>query len=264
MAVFTLLAIVVNYLLVELNSILFLSALLFLLTLLVLFIPKEGVTTWALLEDGWDYLHCRHLYQFFGALAFILLGLTAFVSISDAQSGNSFAEKNDWEYEKKDSLEVFVEETCEYFYADNGTCMIAVPQNYAKTNIADGQILGLSRTDDDPALFVMQESVNDVNSSGITTLERYANAVVNANRKADDAENFVKIRETDYNGGYLIVYDLTVGGLEIRYNLLAVKDSSNYYYCMVYCLRDLAENLQPVIYNILDSFELTELDTPAE
>lgn len=37
---------------------------------------KDGVSAWSQLEIGWDYKHCRHLYQVFSAIGVILFILT--------------------------------------------------------------------------------------------------------------------------------------------------------------------------------------------
>lgn len=37
---------------------------------------KDGVSTWEQLDTGWDYKHCRHLYQLFAVIGVILCVLT--------------------------------------------------------------------------------------------------------------------------------------------------------------------------------------------
>lgn len=263
---FSILAVLINYLTVSLHCIMIVTAASGIITLPLLFISSDGTITWKLLEDGWDYLHCRHLYQFFSVLAVILLGITTYSTLRGLHREDFSASSDDNNVKKTSTTAADVpEEVWNYYHSDNGKCIIGVPEGYEQSNIAEGQILGIARTDNDPAIFIMQEDIDAVQASGITSLERYANAIVNANRNADDASGFDKTRETNYNdNSYLIEYNLTVGGIEIRYNLLATKDSNNYYYCMVFCLKELAEDLQPVIDKILDSFELVNEETVIE
>lgn len=262
--IFSILAVLINYLTVDLYYNMIFTAALGIITLPLLFIPSDGTITWKLLEDGWDYLHCRHLYQFFSVLTVIILGITAYSTISGLD-GEDLSASSDNAVQSDNTATDVPEEVWNYYHSDNGKCIIGVPEGYKQSNIAEGQILGLARTDNDPAIFIMQEDINAVQASGITSLERYATAIVNANRNADDASGFDKTRETSYNdNSHLVAYNLTVGGIEIRYNLLATKDSTNYYYCMVFCLKELAEDLQPVIDAILNSFELINEEAVTE
>lgn len=42
----------------------------------ILQIKKNGKSAWSLLESGWDYKHCRHLYQVFSIIGIALFILT--------------------------------------------------------------------------------------------------------------------------------------------------------------------------------------------
>lgn len=42
----------------------------------ILQIRSNGVSAWSQLETGWDYKHCRHLYQFFSIIGIVLFILT--------------------------------------------------------------------------------------------------------------------------------------------------------------------------------------------
>ena len=51
----------------------------------ILHIKKDGVSAWSLLENGWDYKHCRHLYQLFGFIIGILMVLTIVAYIGNCE-----------------------------------------------------------------------------------------------------------------------------------------------------------------------------------
>jgi len=42
----------------------------------ILQIKKNGKSAWSQLESGWDYKHCRHIYQIFSITAIVLFVLT--------------------------------------------------------------------------------------------------------------------------------------------------------------------------------------------
>ena len=223
----------------------------------ILQIKKDGVSAWKHMNGGWDYKHCRHLYQLFGVIAGCLLVATIAATtinrnktnISDNEKGKSI-----------DSVIVDTE-TVEGIkwtrYSDDGNCCsIEAPNDFRKARLNDDQVLGLVCTDFDPAVLVLKESSSDVKAAGINSPKEYADALVKINSNADGASNFKKISEKEYSANsYLIVYDLDIDGTKFRYNLLTTRTSSNFYYCMVYCLYEYSEKLEDTVNHMLDSFE---------
>jgi len=57
---------------------------------------KDGVSAWSQLETGWDYLHCRHIYQVFSITAIVLFVLTL---VAVGQDHNDPYEDILWDYE---------------------------------------------------------------------------------------------------------------------------------------------------------------------
>lgn len=221
----------------------------------ILHIKKDGVPAWKLMNGGWDYKHCRHLYQLFGIIAGGLLVATIAASTTNSNKGGV----SDDEYEEViDTVAVNeVEEITWKRFSDDGKyCSIEAPNDFRKATISEDQILGLICSDYDPAVFVLKESSRDVKTAGINSPKEYADVLVKMNRNVDGATNFRKISEKEYSANsYLIVYDMDIDGTKFRYNLLTTRTSSNFYYCMVYCLSEYSDKLKHTVDHMLDSFE---------
>ena len=223
----------------------------------ILQISKDGISAWNLLEDGWDYKHCRHLYQLFGVIIAILLVLTiiAFAGKQGENPYESITPSDDSEL-IADSVAVEDDIVWQTYTDDNNTCSIEAPNDFHKAELNDDQILGLMCTDYDPAVIVISETASSLRGAGISNTKDYANVLVKMNRNVEGATGFNKISEEVYEeGSYLIVYNLSIDGTKFRYSLLASRTKANFYYCQVYCLEEYAEKLQPTISHMLNSFK---------
>lgn len=61
------------------------------LTWAVLHVKKNGISAWRLLQNGWDYRHCRHLYQVFCFAVIVIMGIS-FLTYNRDKSGYSPSE----------------------------------------------------------------------------------------------------------------------------------------------------------------------------
>lgn len=224
----------------------------------ILHIKKNNVSAWQLMENGWDYKHCRHLYQVFATVIGVLLIMTIITYAGrtiDTRNENVLSDDVLVDSVAVDSVAVHAEWS--EFSDDTGICAIKTPNDFKKADLCEGQVLGLLRSDYDPAIVVIQESVGSVESAGITTVKGYANAIVEMNRNVKGALNFKKLSAEPYgDNSYLIVYEISIGEDTYCYNILATKTRKNFYYCQVYCLKQYVDNLQPVISNMLNSFRV--------
>ena len=73
----------------------------------VLQIRKNGASAWGLMNKGWDYKHCRHLYQVFAGVIILLfvLSLVAF-GVANRKSGSLMSNESVWEEEDVYPVEV--------------------------------------------------------------------------------------------------------------------------------------------------------------
>lgn len=256
------LASIVNIALMEIEAAFFLSSLFSILIWWgVLQIKKDGISAWKLMDGGWDYLHCRHLYQLFCGLSIVLIVLTAFSSLSNG-SGQSVADndiknqvKNDEDVVKK---EVVADKSAWKTFEDKGhSCSVKAPNDFRYGQLSDDQILGVLCSDYDPAIVVIRESVKDLSAMSIISTKDYANLIVKNNQNVEGVTGFSKISGENYSdNGYLVVYDLNVDGTLFRYNVLTKKTKNYFYYCMVFCLQEYADKLQPTVTHMLTSFKV--------
>lgn len=223
----------------------------------ILQIKKDGISAWSLLEDGWDYKHCRHLYQLFGIIIGILLILTI-VAYTGSHEGNPYEgilPSDDSEL-IVDSVAVEDEIVWQTFSDSNNMCSIEAPNDFHTAELNTDQILGIMCTDYDPAALVISETASSLKGAGISSTKDYANVLVKMNRNVEGATGFNKISEEAYGeNSYLIVYSMSIDGTQFRYSLLTSRTKANFYYCQVYCLEEYAEKLQPTISHMLSSFK---------
>lgn len=224
----------------------------------ILQIKKDGISAWSLLEDGWDYKHCRHLYQLFGFIIGILLILTI-VAYTGNHEGNPYEgilPSDDSEL-IEDSVAVVDDDIVWQTFSDNNNmCSIEAPNDFHTAELNSDQILGIMCTDYDPAALVISETASSLKGAGISNTRDYANVLVKMNRNVEGATGFNKISEEAYgDNSYLIVYSMSIDGTQFRYSLLTSRTKANFYYCQVYCLEEYAEKLQPTISHMLSSFK---------
>lgn len=223
----------------------------------ILQIKKDGISAWSLLEDGWDYKHCRHLYQLFGLIIGILLILTI-VAYAGNHEGNPYEgilPSDDSEL-VVDSVAVEDDIVWQTFSDSNNMCSIEAPNDFHTAELNTDQILGIMCTDYDPAALVISETASSLRGAGINNIKDYANVLVKMNRNVEGATGFNKISEDAYGeNSYLIVYNMSIDGTQFRYSLLTSRTKANFYYCQVYCLEEYAEKLQPTISHMLSSFK---------
>lgn len=70
----------------------------------ILQMKRNGVSAWKNMFIGWDYQHCRHLYQVFLGLTFIIFLLILFAVVNNANSGTQREDSE--EYELLDSIAI--------------------------------------------------------------------------------------------------------------------------------------------------------------
>lgn len=224
----------------------------------ILQIKKDGISAWSLLEDGWDYKHCRHLYQVFGFIIGILLILTI-VAYTGNHEVNPYEEKLPFDDSELivDSVALDDDEIVWQTFSDsNNMCSIEAPNDFHTAELNADQILGIMCTDYDPAAMVICETASSLKGVGISNTKDYANVLVKMNRNAEGATGFNKISEEAYGEySYLIVYNLSFDDTQFRYSLLTSRTKANFYSCQVYCLEEYAETLQPTISHMLSSFK---------
>lgn len=224
----------------------------------ILQIRKNGVSAWKLMDTTWDYKHCRHLYQVF--LATVLL--IVFVSVFHSFNEGSVVDNQPKSHASIGSASKEISEESEnniewnQFFADDKSCKIEAPADFRKAKLNENQLFALICTDYDPAFVAFSESLKNATAVGVYTSKQYAQVVVKNNCNAPGAEKYKKIAERQLsNGGYVICYDLTIDGTAFRYNLVAIKSKSAFYYGLIYCLEEYAGKVEPIMSHMVNSFQ---------
>lgn len=224
----------------------------------ILQIRKNGVSAWKLMDTTWDYKHCRHLYQVF--LATVLL--IVFVSVFHSFNEGSVVDNQPKSHASIGSASKEISEESEnniewnQFLADDKSCKIEAPADFRKAKLNENQLFALICTDYDPAFVAFSESLKNATAVGVYTSRQYAQVVVKNNCNAPGAEKYKKIAERQLsNGGYVICYDLTIDGTAFRYNLVAIKSKTAFYYGLIYCLEEYAGKVEPIMSHMVNSFQ---------
>lgn len=73
---------------------------------------RNGVSAWSQLESGWDYSHCRYLYQVFAIAIVVVLVLSIIAAATRNKSNPEEPEPDDEEYEyvEADTVEVLADD----------------------------------------------------------------------------------------------------------------------------------------------------------
>lgn len=225
----------------------------------ILQVRKNGISAWKQMASGWDYKHCRHLYQFFGCIIGVVFILTC-IAYSGIHNSNS---DDDTDYvSQKDSVaedEILpVEDKIEWevFTDDSNVCEVEAPSDFRKTKFNEDQILSLICTDYDPAIAIIQEPVASLKKIGVTSVEEYAKLILKLMKNTEGVSEVRKIKEGPYgNTSYLIEFEMTIDGNKFNYNVLSTKTTKYFYYCQVFCLDTYTEKLQKQISRVLSSFK---------
>lgn len=224
----------------------------------ILQIRKNGVSAWKLMDTTWDYKHCRHLYQVFLATVLLIVFVSVFHSFNEGSvvdnQPKSHASIGSASKEISEESENNIEWT--QFLADDKSCKIEAPADFRKAKLNENQLFALICTDYDPAFVAFSESLKNATAVGVYTSKQYAQVVVKNNCNAPDAEKYKKIAERQLsNGGYVICYDLTIDGTAFRYNLVAIKSKTAFYYGLIYCLEEYAGKVEPIMSHMVNSFQ---------
>ena len=224
----------------------------------ILQIRKNGVSAWKLMDTTWDYKHCRHLYQVFLVIALLIV----FVSVFHSSNGGTVVDNQSKSHASIGSASNEISEESEnniewtQFLADDKSCKIEAPADFRKAKLNDDQLFALICTDYDPAFVAFSEPLKNLTAVGVNNCKQYAQVVVKNNYNVPGAEKYKKIAEKQLsNGAYVICYDLTIDGTAFRYNLVAIKSKTAYYYGLIYCLKEYAGKVEPVMTHMVNSFQ---------
>lgn len=223
----------------------------------VLQAKKDGVSAWSRLKGGWDWKHCRHLYQVFIVACLLVVGLM-FVAMpwgtkAEESEYTSFedtlaleADSTTAEVAESDSIQ------WETFSDAGGTCSVEAPGHFTKQKSEGIQVLGLAGiNDNEPAVFVMRERRADVEALGIKSAEDYASAIMNGYGKVSFTGS-----EKYPGGAYLVKFTIKQGDSTIACYVLATSTADYYYYCLVNCFLVYDTQQKGTINHILKSFKV--------
>jgi hypothetical protein len=217
---------------------------------LILQVKKNGVSAWKLMTNGWDYKHCRHLYQLFMGLAVIFLLITVYASGKQETHGDFIIDDNEEAVE-----EIPAYDGWETFTDKSKSCSVDVPSGFREEIMDENQILGLICTDNDPAVIITRTSIKEASSS-----KEFSDIWIKKIRE-DKNTSFKKISGDFYQGkksDYLTVFELTIDEDIYIYHFLVRCTTESFYCCEVLSLKEIADSQQDTIYRILNSFTIKD------
>lgn len=222
----------------------------------ILQIRKNSVSAWALMESGWDWAHCRHLYQVF----FSAILLTILTTLYKANGLQEYSELNHEDTDEQVAIDEPEEDANEIkwkvFTSDGGECSIEAPDDFRNANLNEDQILGVMCSDYDPAAIVICDPTSTLYEYGVKTPKDYANLILKGNTNVKGTSGFQQVSVDAKENAYLIVYDITLDGTRHHCYLYATKTTKNFYYCFVFCLSEYADKLDPIMKYMVESFKV--------
>lgn len=229
----------------------------------ILQIRKNGISAWKLMNGGWDYKHCRHLYQvFIGIIIFMfILTIIAFL-------GNHEGSPYDKIIDDYDNTEIEIEPVEEevipisdgidwkVFEDKTNSVIIEAPSDFRRLNLNDDQLMALGCSDFDPYIAIVQESVSSLNDLGVTTTREYSQLIFKMVQNSGGT-HFKKLNQEPYgDNSYLVEYEMTIDGTKFYYKVIILKTKRYFYYCQTLCVDAYKYKLKNQIDHIIESFKV--------
>lgn len=225
----------------------------------ILHIKKDDVSAWSLLEGGWDYAHCRHLYQFFGVIIAIILGITIFKYTSFHGTSSSETDVIEDSISHETDEEDIPDIVWKVFSNSKHSCSVEAPDDFKPTTFSEDQILGLSCTNYDPSVVVIRETAASLKANNIKDVKDYSNVVVKMMANTEGCTSFNKISQEKYGKkSYLAVFDRTIDSTAARFYILTTRTSKYFYYCAISCEKEYAAKQKPTIMHMISTFKVNE------
>lgn len=258
----SIIALIVNIVLLGVPSVIVISSIIaIIIWWAILQIRKNGVSAWKLMSDGWDYKHCRHLYQFFiGIIAFMFI-LTVISSLGE-HKGNPYERiigDNDMaEIEPLEDDDTILEPSIDWKVFRDNTDAVSVeaPDDFRRLYLNDDHLMALGCSDYDPYITIVQEPVANFDVYGVTTTEEYSQLV---SKMLEDlgGTGYRKLSGSPAaDGTYIAEYELSIEGSKFYYKIIMTKTKHYFYYCQVLCLDEYKYKLEDQIEHIIKSFKV--------
>ena len=226
----------------------------------ILQIRKNGVSAWKLMNGGWDYKHCRHLYQVFIGIIIFMFILTVIASL-DNQDDIIIGDKDNTEIEIEQGEEKEITPIGDgidwkTFKDKTNSVSIEAPSDFREVKFSDDQLYSLYCSDFDPAICIVQEPVSGLEAVGVKSTQEYAQLILKVAQNSGGT-NYKKISQEPYGyDSYIMEYELTLDGTEFYYRFIASKTEAYFYYCQVYCIKSYKDKLSEQIDHIIKSFKV--------
>lgn len=238
--------------------------------LAILQIRKNGISVWNLMSCGWDYKHCRHLYQVFIGVIVVMFILAVFASLSDHE-GNPYEKV----LEEYDNTEIDIEPIDKekdtdvldidwhIFEDSTRSVRIKAPSEFREVKFNEDQLISLCCSDFDPVIGIFKESKPQLNAMGVNTAKGYAQLVLNmiensggsnyrkiSNESLEEEDNIKAPKDE-----YVVECEIVSDGICIYYKIKTVKTDNYFYSCQIFCDNSYRLKLQPQIDRMISSFE---------
>lgn len=231
----------------------------------ILQIRKNGVSAWKLMNGGWDYKHCRHLYQVFIVIIVFMLVLTIIATLGN-HDGNPYEKIIDENYYNTEiEIESEIEEEVipisdgiDWKVFEDGTNSVSIeaPSDFRRLNLNEDQLMALGCSDFDPYIAIVQESVSSLNVVGVTTTKEYSQLLFKMVQNSGGTD-FKKInQEPNGDNSYLVEYEMSINGTKFYYKVIIIKTKQYFYYCQVLCIDEYKYKLKEQIDHIIESFKV--------
>ena len=230
----------------------------------ILHIRKNGISAWKLMNGGWDYKHCRHLYQVFIGIIVLMFVLTIIATLGN-HDGNPYEkiiddyDNTEIEIEPVEEEEVIpISDGIDWTVFEDKTNSVSIeaPSDFRRLNLNDDQLMALGCSDFDPYIAIVQESVSSLNDLGVTTTKEYSQLMFKMVQNSGSTD-FKKLNQEPYgDNSYLVEYEMTVDGTKFYYKVIIIKTKRYFYYCQALCIDAYKYKLKKQIDHIIESFKV--------
>lgn len=231
----------------------------------ILQIRKNGVSAWSLMNSGWDYKHCRHLYQVFVGIIIFILILTIVASMGNGQKSDiDKGEVPELKVEEPKAEEPKVEDEpipsdgIEWKVFEDKTRFVSIeaPNDFRRLNLTEDQLMSLGCSDFDPCIVILQEEISSLKTLNVTTVQEYTQIKLKMLQNSGGTD-FKKLLQKPYGDGNssLIEFEMKIEGDKFYYKCLITKTDRYFYYCQILCLDQYRQKLEGQMDHMVKSFK---------
>lgn len=230
----------------------------------ILNLKKNGLPAWKQMDNSFHWKKHKGMYGGFIAL-FLVIFLTGIVKMQQRPLDMGYydpAYEIEGDSTFVDSLEY---PATQILYAKDGSCSVAVPDFFVEQDLNEGAVLSCGLNDNYPYVTVLREKKATVSDYGLTTLEKYADFLMEQMKQQGSITDFRQLSrentKVDGSPAILIKFEgrVAVGTLKVKmyWEKYYIEGTDSYFQLLTCILNSKKEEFKDLLREIGTSFRET-------